>query len=502
MQASADPMAEREATDPILAGGGVCGALMRVHDWSRSPLGPPAAWPQELRTVVGITLGSLQPMLIVWGPEQTTLYNDGYAAMCGERHPAALGRPFRELWFDIWDQVDPIITAAYAGIGTSMDDIEFLMHRKGYPEETHFAFSYTPVRDGQGRVLGMFCACQETTDTVLSNRARARERDRMLQVFERALGAVAILEGPDHVFTYVNPDYLTLVGNRDVVGKPIREALPEIEGQGFVELLDTVYTGGEAHVGRSIGIDLQRRAGAETEKRFVDFLYQPMRDVAGQVDSIFVQAIDVTERIEAERQQALVNRELGHRLKNQLAMVQAIVSQTIRSAPDLESAAHNIGARVQALAHAHDILIAEEHGRTTVEAVVRRITLVHDDPAESRFVFDGPEMGVASRPALSLSLILHELSTNAAKYGALSNREGIVNISWGRERNEVGDRFFLRWREIGGPPVLAPAGSGTGTRLIRAGLSGTIDCVVALDYDPEGVTCGIGAELLSFQTER
>ena len=96
---------DQQAGPGFLAGGGVCGALMRALDWSATPLGPPSAWPQALATLVGVALGSRQPMLIVWGKERTTLYNDGYAEMCGARHPAALGRPFDELWHDIWDQV-------------------------------------------------------------------------------------------------------------------------------------------------------------------------------------------------------------------------------------------------------------------------------------------------------------------------------------------------------------------------------------------------------------
>ncbi|EHS48843.1 PAS/PAC sensor hybrid histidine kinase, partial [Rhizobium sp. PDO1-076] len=106
----------------MILGGGECGRLFRNFEWSSTSLGPYESWPSELRTLTSVMLGSLQPMLIVWGPDQITLYNEGYAQMCGNRHPAAFGHPFRDLWFDIWDQVDPIITAAYAGQGTSMDD--------------------------------------------------------------------------------------------------------------------------------------------------------------------------------------------------------------------------------------------------------------------------------------------------------------------------------------------------------------------------------------------
>jgi PAS domain-containing protein len=157
----------------LLSGGGGTGALMRARDWSASPLGPPGCWPQPLRTLVGIMLASTQPMFVAWGPARAMLYNDGYAPMCGARHPWALGRPFDEVWSDILADVGPIMDRAYAGESTSMDDIRFVMHRHGHPEEAHFAFSYTPVRGEDGAVAGVFCACIETTGRVLAERRQA-----------------------------------------------------------------------------------------------------------------------------------------------------------------------------------------------------------------------------------------------------------------------------------------------------------------------------------------
>ena len=348
--------------DPVLQGGGACGALMRAVAWHSNALGAPSDWPQELRTVVAIALGSTQPMLIVWGREQITLYNDGYAAMCGSRHPAALGRPFRDLWFDIWERVDPIISAAFQGISTSMDDIEFIMHRNGYPEETHFAFSYTPVRDSSGAVLGMFCACAETTAQVTLQRRLAKEREQLRQIFERALGAVAILSGPDHVFTFANNDYRMLVGHRELVGRTVAEALPEVVEQGYVKLLDTVLETGEAYTGRRVETELRRTPGAAAEKRLVDFVYHPIGGPDGRAEGIFVQAIDMTERVSSEHQQHLLNLELAHRMKNQLALVQAIAGQTLRSATDLGEARESLNQRLAVLARAQDMLLAGRRG--------------------------------------------------------------------------------------------------------------------------------------------
>ena len=107
-----------------------------------------------------------QPMFIAWGPERVMLYNDGYAPMCANKHPWALGKPFSEVWADIIDAVGPIMDAAYAGIPTYMDDIEFLMTRHGQQVETHFSFGYTPVHDHDDLIAGMFCTALEITAKV------------------------------------------------------------------------------------------------------------------------------------------------------------------------------------------------------------------------------------------------------------------------------------------------------------------------------------------------
>jgi PAS domain S-box-containing protein len=157
----------------FLAGGGEMGARMRAHNWLASPLGSPEHWAQPLKTLAGVMLASNQPMFIAWGPQRTTLYNDSYAEILGLKHPDALGQPFEEVWSEIWSELNPIMTRCYAGEPIQMDHITLVMHRHGYPEETHFAFSYTPVRDEAGQIAGVFCPCTEITAKVLADRRQA-----------------------------------------------------------------------------------------------------------------------------------------------------------------------------------------------------------------------------------------------------------------------------------------------------------------------------------------
>lgn len=478
-----------------------CGKLFRSLDWSATPLGPPEDWSVELKTLTNVMLGSLQPMLIVWGPSQTTLYNDGYAAMCGQRHPDAFGKPFHSLWHDIWHQVEPIISAAYAGEGTAMDDIEFTMLRNGYPEETHFAFSYTPVRDPWGTVLGMFCACTEITAQVAIRKAEKSQRERFEKVFELSPGGIAMLVGPTHVFEYANEEYYSMIGvGRDIIGKPVAEAVSEVVRQGFIGILDNVYRTAEPFVAKELPIVLNRGPEGEKQSRLIDLVYQPMTDGDDKVSGILVQARDVTDLRAEENRQALLSHELGHRLKNQLAMVQAIASQTLRNAPDVASARRRLSERISVLSDAHDTILEGGRGSSTVRHIVGQMTSLHDDLASPRFRTSGPNLKIGSRPSLSLSLILHELATNAMKYGSLSAPRGTVELRW-RVAGEDRGRFEMTWTERNGPPVLPPQNGGSGSRLISAGLNGTIDSTVEFNYQPDGLRCTIACELESFQKE-
>ncbi len=146
------------------------GAMMRAHDWSGSPLGRPETWPPCLGGTVSLMLGSRFPMFVAFGPELGFLYNDAYAEILGDKHPAALGRRFRDIWSEIWTDIVPLVDRALAGEPTWSEDMPLVMNRHGYDERTWFTFSYSPLRDEAGRVAGMFCACTETTGRVVAER--------------------------------------------------------------------------------------------------------------------------------------------------------------------------------------------------------------------------------------------------------------------------------------------------------------------------------------------
>jgi signal transduction histidine kinase len=151
---------------------------LREFDWSRTALGPTAAWPTSLRTIVGVVIGSRFPMLVWWGPDQLQIYNDGYRTILGEKHPRSLGAPGREVWSEIWHIVGPLAESVLAGGPPTWNEHLLLpINRKGFVEEAYFTFSYSPIPDDGGRVGGVLVTVQETTEQVRGHRQLRTLRD-------------------------------------------------------------------------------------------------------------------------------------------------------------------------------------------------------------------------------------------------------------------------------------------------------------------------------------
>lgn len=259
----------------FLAGGGEMGALMQAHDWSTSPIGYPDKWPQTLRTAVSMMLPSKHVMFVAWGPELAFLYNDAYRPVFGKKHPWALGRPFREVWPEVWNEIAPLVDAALRGEATWSENLPLVLERNGYPEDCWFTFSYSPLRDESGKVAGLFCAAAETTERVLAERRLVAEREQQRRLFEQTPGFVGILRGPEHVFEYVNDAYDRVAGKRGFVGQTVRAAFPDLEGTGVFEALDRAFTTGEPYVARDVPLSLQRTPGAEPGSLTLSFSVSP-----------------------------------------------------------------------------------------------------------------------------------------------------------------------------------------------------------------------------------
>ena len=279
----------------FLAGQSETARLIRDQDWSES-LGPIPDWPPSLKITLGLMLNSPVPLVLLWGPAGIMLYNDAYGAFAGNRHPGILGMAVLEAWPEAADLNREVMAVGMAGGTLEFKDRELVLNRRGTPEQAWLDLFYSPVIAEDGKPGGVVAVVVETTERVLARRETAAQGERLAQMFQHAPSFMAWLDGPQHVFTFTNAAYQQLIAHRNVIGRTIREALPDLGGQGFYELLDRVYATGERHVGHASPVTLQRQPGAEPERRLLDFIFQPVRDAAGAITGIFVEGADVTER--------------------------------------------------------------------------------------------------------------------------------------------------------------------------------------------------------------
>ena len=312
------------------------GAHVRDMDWGASPLGAIAGWPVSLRIAVTVALDSPLPTIVLWGAELTQIYNDAYRAILGPRHPAAMGQATRACWPEVWAFNEPVYQGVLdSGKSVFFEDQEFTIEPAGTPEKRYFSVSYAPARDEAGAIRGVIVVAVETTQRVRAelerlafDKANGIASDQLKQMFDQAPGFMALLQGPDLVFDITNAAYQRLIGGRAVIGRPIREAIPEAGSIEIFKLLDHVYESGEPYVGSEVPFTLFDEDGLPVPARYLDFVYQPIRDAEGRVCAIFVEGSDVTER---KRVSAVLNDTdrrkddflamLAHELRNPLAPI-------------------------------------------------------------------------------------------------------------------------------------------------------------------------------------
>jgi signal transduction histidine kinase len=275
---------------------------IRTFDWASTPVGPIEEWEDTLLTTVNLMLASRHPMFLFWGPELIQFYNDGYRATLDDlQHPLALGNQGEVYWANIWHIIGPQVAAVMRGESIFVEDLLIPGRRSGPNNDTYWSYSYTSVRDTSGAIRGVFVVCTETTGAMLAREVLQKEKQRLAELFRQAPAFFAVLGGPQHVFEMVNPSYQELVGPRPIVGLPVAEAVPEAVRQGFLEILDRVRATGQPYVGRAIPIELNRGRANQPEMRYLNFIYQPMRDMEGATSGILVFGVDVTEGHRAQK---------------------------------------------------------------------------------------------------------------------------------------------------------------------------------------------------------
>jgi len=323
------------ATAPF-SGTGEMAARCRVFDWASTSLGPVSGWSHSLRTIVSTMLESRHPMFLWWGPGLIQIFNDGYKPSFGTsgRDVAALGARGREHWAEIWEIIGPQIEQVMTtGVATWHQDHLVPIERNGIVDNVYWTYGYSPVRDDDGSINGVLVVVQETTARMHAlaelEKARAEAdlgRERLSELFRQAPAFIAVLRGQNFVVELSNTSYDQLVGHRDILGKPIFDALPDLSGQGFEEILRKVLDTRTPFVGREIAVEIQRTRNAPPELRYVDFVYAPIAESDGTVSGIFVHGVDVTEQVvsrrdaesaHAEAEEARASAEAANRVKSE-----------------------------------------------------------------------------------------------------------------------------------------------------------------------------------------
>lgn len=291
--------------------------------------------------------------------------------------------------------------------------------------------------------------------------------------------------GPRH-HTFYNDAYAALLGRKHPghLGQPAYDWWSEMWDQ--LEPFFQKVLAGESYYTENARYTPDRFG--TSKDAFFTHSHSPIWDDAGIVRGIFLTVVETTGRLEAEARNELLVGELKHRLKNMLAVVQAIVNQSVRRAAGKEDVAAIINAQIAALGRAHVLLTQSSDVDAPLSALVR--SSIDFQGSADRISTSGPDVLINSEAAIALTMILHELNTNAMKYGALSNDEGRIAISW----RTFEDILELIWQEHGGPAVSPPAQPGFGTRLINA-LSRDLGAAPQVDYLPGGIRVTLQANL-------
>ena len=226
-------------------------------------------------------------------------------------------------------------------------------------------------------------------------------------------------------------------------------------------------------------------------ERWFDLHIEPLRNESGAVIGLACAAVDISKRKEDEAHLRLLLRELTHRSKNLLAVIQAMARQTARHAGSIDGFLSQFSGRLQSLAAAHDLLVRESWHGASMRELIRAQLAAYIDEEGRRVSANGPAIVLKPEAAQSLGLALHELAANAARYGAFSADTGRVVIGWERAQTPRGEALALDWREEGGPPVKARRKRGFGTAAIERNLALALEADVTLDFDPDGVHCRI-----------
>jgi PAS domain S-box-containing protein len=486
--------------------------LIASKDWSTTALGDPNHWSPSLKLIVGIMTASGFPMAVRWGPQFILIYNDGYRPILADKHPWALGLPFRVVWPEVISELIPLQEAILAGEspGVYSEDRPLTIRRRGMSWETaHFTVSYSPVPDPSSPtgIGGVLVTAVETSERLRVEKALEFKTQELFEANRRlhneqtlyrsalAAGRMGTWETDLVAKTRLwTPEGMalfgiTLPGGRGHVGGAQDEYWSALHPDDrylmrkFHELADNQdsFTS-EYRVVWPDGTTLWLRGHGRVVARTPD----------GKAHRMVSIVADVTERKAAEDHAQFLMHELSHRSKNLLAVIQSISRRTARTTTTMEEFESRFGRRLQGLAASHDVLVRNSWQGAPLADLMRQQLMPFMDIQSSRVELTGPDIVVTAEATQAIGLAIHELATNAIKYGALSVPAGKVKISWAFDSESLASReLLLKWVEQGGPRVVPPSRNGFGHLVIGEMIERSLNAKVALEFVPHGLEWSI-----------
>jgi PAS domain S-box-containing protein len=356
------------------------------------------------------------------------------------------------------------------------------------PRRALFALHIDPTFGPDNKIDGIMCAAIEIgriRSLESEQRRLTAELGTALQRYETALRGSQVTvytQDRDLRYTSISAPMFGLDID-EIVGQRDDDVVPVESRASVIALKREVLDSGQAK-------DAEIRI-LDGITRWYDVHIEPLRDVAGNIVGLTCAAVDITARKAGEAHLRELMRELTHRSKNLLAVIQAMARQTARHAGTIDRFLEQYGARLQALAASHDLLVQESWYGASLFELIHSQLAQHLDRNDSQVSVDGPAILLKPEAAQSLGLALHELATNAAKYGALSAPNGRVGIEWRNLPAAEGDGIEIVWSESGGPGVETPTRRGFGSLVIERNLARSLEADVNLSFDPAGVRCRI-----------
>ncbi|WP_299046457.1 chemotaxis protein CheB [uncultured Tateyamaria sp.] len=422
--------------------------------------------------------------------------NESLAAINGYPVDAHIGKSQRELLPEIADKIE----AAFQRVIDTREPVlgeEVTGETQAEPGVTrHWIADYYPVSADE-TVFAIGACVREVTDQKRLQAELEESRARLQRLFDASPVFVAITEGPNHVYTYSNPPHDAICGHRELIGKSILDAIPELKGQGVIERFDQVYDTGETLRIPEFKAVFDRDGDGDFEEGWFVQTLEPIRDGNGDVSGVASFTFEISDAIEArdaaeasDAQKTLLLGELEHRVKNTLATINAISKLLLKGTDTAADYQKRLSQRLQAIGRTHNLLTGVGWtGASLDQLVTAELAPYASDGPVPVFERQGPDVALDSSEALSLGMALHELTTNAAKYGALSVPDGKVVIASRVDAQEDGhETVTLTWHERNGPKIKkAPDRSGFGSLILEKVLARDLSADVKNDFAPDGL---------------